>query len=365
MDSGWVHAGTGEDAEVGTDRIVTEFPCHEGIPGKHSSGLFVADRRYQKLKDQWRYRVRQGTAVTVYPGCFLDTDTWNRSYLSEKYRLTVMAAALKNRSRFLMSEAATVLHGLPLPHTIFPIELGTPTNHRNFKMAGPLLDRKVLARQREVPPEGLVRVNGIASMTVGRGVVGVVGNVGKHGGIAPGLMAVEGALRRGVPPAELLECATDAMGRFRDPRSKEILSWADERSDTPLESFAKAAFIEAGLPRFYQQVHLADEDGTFAGVVDFYFPETKLVVEADGRGKYKKKDQADYRVVMKERERQVRIENRGNRVVRIHWDEVDDGRAVRMVWNAINSLRAHPREPQGTVRLAQKYKNHDGNYRWG
>lgn len=325
----------------------------------------MADRRYQKLKDEWRYRVRQGTAVKVYPGCFLDKDTWMGAYPSEKFRLTVMAAALKNRSRFAMAEAATVLHGLPLPDTFCSIELGSSTNHRNFTMAQPLLERRVLARQREIPPEGLVLAGGIATTSEGRAVMGVAGKVGKQGSIAPGLVAVEGALRRGISKAELLECATDAMGRFQGPRSRDILNYADDRSDTPLESLAKAAFIDAGLPQFYQQVHLADEAGTLAGVVDFFFPEVNLAVEADGRGKYKKKDQADYRVVMKERERQVRIENLGYRVVRIHWDDIDDGRAVHMIWNTIRSLREHPREPQGTARLARKYKNHDGNYRWG
>ncbi len=74
--------------------------------------------------------------------------------------------------------------------------------------------------------------------------------------------------------------------------------------------------IDAGLTSFEPQGRVSTRRGTY--VVDFLLRAQRLVVEADGLLKYRRRSDA----LTLEKLRQEAIERAGYRVVRVTWDDV-------------------------------------------
>jgi very-short-patch-repair endonuclease len=94
-----------------------------------------------------------------------------------------------------------------------------------------------------------------------------------------------------------------------------VLGLADRLIESPLESLTHLALHDSGLPMPSPQQWLTGADGKRYRV-DFLWPEFRLIVEADGRGKNSEGER------WREKKRDIALERAGYRVVRVTWEDV-------------------------------------------
>jgi very-short-patch-repair endonuclease len=114
-----------------------------------------------------------------------------------------------------------------------------------------------------------------------------------------------------------------------------VVALADGRTQSPLESLTRLCLIDAGLSQLEPQSPIDTERGTYS--VDLLLLGTRVIVEADGRLKYRKDD-----ALWREKLRQEAIERADYRVVRVTWDDVvrRPDETIRRVRNALSATLA-------------------------
>ena len=132
------------------------------------------------------------------------------------------------------------------------------------------------------------------------------------------LVAADGALHLGLTSPDdltrvLVRCSTWPGIR----RAARVVRLADGRAESPLETLCRDLFARQGLPAPILQGVVADRSTGWHARVDFLWPESWTVVEADGRVKYG--EPAD---LWREKLRQERIEELGYLVRRVTWSQV-------------------------------------------
>ena len=132
------------------------------------------------------------------------------------------------------------------------------------------------------------------------------------------LVAADGALHLGlVRPAELGEVLVSCASWPGIRRAARVVGSADGRSESPLETLCRDLFVRHGLPAPILQGVVADRRDGWHARVDFLWPESATVVEADGRLKYGEPGD-----LWQEKLRQERIEEAGYAVRRVTWAQV-------------------------------------------
>jgi hypothetical protein len=96
------------------------------------------------------------------------------------------------------------------------------------------------------------------------------------------LATLDAALRSGTcSRAEMWRAAMEQAGRRGIVAVRELLPLADERSESPMESEARLAMIDGGLPMPELQYEIVDGNGELRRL-DFAWPEFRVAVEYDG-----------------------------------------------------------------------------------
>ncbi|WP_231644055.1 hypothetical protein [Mycolicibacterium baixiangningiae] len=85
---------------------------------------------------------------------------------------------------------------------------------------------------------------------------------------------------RRTTPAELVAAIDEQKGRRGIVKVRELVEYADPRSESPLESEARLVFIDGGLPRPELQYEVLDRCGQLWRA-DFAWPEAMVVAEYD------------------------------------------------------------------------------------
>ncbi|WP_158865627.1 hypothetical protein [Leifsonia sp. AG29] len=110
-------------------------------------------------------------------------------------------------------------------------------------------------------------------------------------------------------------------------RALDVIGFADGRADSPLESVSRVSMHAAGVPQPALQLPFSDGNGLI-GVVDFAWPEARVIGEADGDVKYldsaMRAGRSADRVVLDEKVREDRLRALGWRVVRWRWAIASD-----------------------------------------
>lgn len=105
-------------------------------------------------------------------------------------------------------------------------------------------------------------------------------------------------------------------------RARGVLSFADSRSGSAGESCSRVGMWRLRMPAPVLQEAFYDERGKI-GVVDFWWPDCKLVGEFDGRGKYLRDEYLSGRstadAVLAEKAREDRLRALGLTIVRWDW----------------------------------------------
>jgi hypothetical protein len=158
-------------------------------------------------------------------------------------------------------------------------------------------------------------VSGVPVTTVARTVV----DLARELPFPAGVVAADSALhRRRVTRAELAAVLRTCAGWPRIERARRVIEFADRRAESALESVARVAFWDCGLPAPQLQAWVGSADGEVVGRCDFLWPVHSTIAEADGAMKY-----ADPRRAIEQLRRDARLRDAGFEVVHFGWRDIE------------------------------------------
>jgi hypothetical protein len=263
-------------------------------------------------RDQIRHRVRGGHWTALDTGVYLrnepvgeELDQYAKQRIAHLHRC--VAAVRRHPVAVIAYGSAAIAHGMPLvsgppPAAQLIVPDGAWTGIRNGA-------RYRLGRlgEGDVDP-GTPFVTAALRTWV---------DVARTHSLADALSAGDRALLLGMfsidDAADRLACLARSRGCRLAARA---LALIDGLRETPLESWSAALFWQWRLPVPLVQQSFSDDSG-FIGRVDFYWPESGLVGEADGRLKYDAPG-----ALYAEKLREDRLRAIGLTVIRWGWQDV-------------------------------------------
>jgi hypothetical protein len=133
-----------------------------------------------------------------------------------------------------------------------------------------------------------------------------------------GVVVADSALHQGLTSKKQLRALLAEFRHWRGViRAAEVVEFADRRPESALESLARIAFTEHGLPRPDLQVEVRGAD--FLARVDFMWPEFVTIVEVDGAMKYDDRSR-----VMQQLRRDNWLREQGYEVLHFGWREITE-----------------------------------------
>jgi hypothetical protein len=219
------------------------------------------------------------------------------------------AVAALGPSAVVSHETAALLHGLSLlgpPPDVLTITRPPGVGSRTGKPG-------VRVHSAALPAEHVGGRLAVPITTVPRTVI----DLARVFDLPAGLVVADSALQQKLTSPRELRAVIAACPRWRGVRrAAEVVAFADGRAESPLESLARLAFRDCGLPPQELQV-VVEAGGEFIGRVDFMWKQFRTVAEADGEAKYKERSRASY-----EFKRDARLREAGFEVVHFTWKDI-------------------------------------------
>jgi hypothetical protein len=129
-----------------------------------------------------------------------------------------------------------------------------------------------------------------------------------------GVVTADSALHKKLATKDELHAVLAACPRWRgSQRARQVVDFADDRAESPLESIARLVFANCGLPAPDLQVWLTEQIR-----VDFYWKRYRTVAEVDGDMKY----DLDPARARSELARDRLLRRAGYEVVHFSWDDI-------------------------------------------
>jgi hypothetical protein len=230
-----------------------------------------------------RAGVRSGSLTRLLNGVYVATSDWD-GWDSRRRHLAVMHAVVLLRERRLVFShgSAAVAWGLPL--------LGDPPAEAHVvanRAGGGRSDDRMVRHCVDVPYE-TVEIGGLEVTSLARTVV----DLARSESFVGGVMVADAALR-GIEVPELgkfqvgkesLTLELPGRGARGIARARDVISFADGRSGSPIETWSRVSIARAGLAAPELQHVFRDSFGRM--IVDFWWPEFGVVGEEDGNAKY-------------------------------------------------------------------------------
>lgn len=164
-----------------------------------------------------------------------------------------------------------------------------------------------------LPAEHVEEVDGVLITSVARTLI----DVARLHPLATSVAAIDAALHKRLTNVDeiddvLLRCWNwPGIGR-----AQRAVRLSDGRAESALESVSRLVIADLGLPAPALQPVASDRRGFPVGRLDFYWDEFGVAGEADGRDKYDGRE-----VLIKEKERQEKLEDEAMEFARWGWDE--------------------------------------------
>jgi hypothetical protein len=263
-----------------------------------------------------RRDVMRGGAVRPHRGAFVDAGEWAALSDQGRFLTRIAAAAAATRESPIVSHlSAAAVWGAPiigqLPAAIdvlATVAAGTRTEHGFRKHASAFHDGiEVVDR---IPVTSLIRT--LADVAVTSPFVTAVGVLdwafARHGVAAADVLAD-------------LDRRRVVRGRVRAERAA---TFADGRSGSPGETLSRVRIHELGFPSPELQCRFSDRLG-LVGIVDFWWPDYRLIGEFDGLEKYVReaytggRTTAEVVIDEKRREDRLRALDPGLGITRWEW----------------------------------------------
>jgi hypothetical protein len=258
--------------------------------------------------------LRTGAIVRVRQGAYTFADLWP-THEEERHLITVRAVLRQLGSRVAVThQSAAVLHG--------------------FEAWGLPLDRVHVTRldggsgRREagvdhhtglVLPDDVVTVEGIHTVHPARAALETASQLD----VERGLVVADAGMRQQLCTRDELQRQMTLMESWPNSLQLQLVArLADGRSGSVGESRTRYLFWAAGIPSPELQYAIYD-GGSLVGVVDFAWPEHRLLGEFDGKVKYTRLLQEGEQpgdVAFREKQREDRLRDvTGWKMVRITW----------------------------------------------
>jgi len=231
-----------------------------------------------------------------------DTDD-EHLVLRRRHAVMSSAAVLKRPDHIVAARSAAIVHGLPTLFVPDRAELAA-VNHNGLGRRNPAHSYGAALYAYSVAAWHGVLVTAVARTLV---------DLARHDR-RDAIMAADAALREELVTRAQIECELpDAIGWPGVRQAREVLALADPRAESPLESITRLALHDDGFPVPKLQRWIGGDR------VDFYWPDHRFVLEADGRAKYR--DDANWDE--KKREQRLRgYPDQVRDVDRVIWSDV-------------------------------------------
>jgi hypothetical protein len=295
------------------------------MPTPLPAPIYVRDLVDSHYDDRQRHAraAHNGDELRLARGAYLATQAWQSLEGRHRYLLQIRAVSETRRHDMVLSHwSAAAVHGLPI--------LGAWPSKVHFivgKVSGGRSRNAVVKHALSVSTHDVVEVDGLLVTSIPRTVLDMAVSA-SH---LQAVMVADRALlidrfHRVLPLAEREElwAAYRRAGNFRGQRrAQAVISFAATSAESPLESVSRANMRIIGCPEPKLQEPMRDHRGKI-GEVDFYWPQLRLVGEADGRSKYLnpalRGNRTADEVLVDEKHREDRIRATGEGVTRWPWE---------------------------------------------
>jgi len=265
---------------------------------------------------QIRSMLRQGAIVPLCPGAYALARVVAAAE-GDPVRMHALAASAAARSAGPGAVAshwsAAIIHGLDLltkpPQATITLTRSPQRSHSRSRRAG------AVVHIAELPPGHVTDVHGVAVTSVARTVI----DLARLLPFTDGVVAADAALHKKLTTLSELRAVLASCVRWPGLRRAErVTAFSDPRAESALESIARVAFHEAGLPPPDLQAWVGHaEEGVVIGRADFFWAEHRTIGEADGAVKYSSPGRA-----VRQLRRDALLREAGFEVVHFTWDEI-------------------------------------------
>jgi len=272
-------------------------------------GAGVSDARVRTM-------LRRGVLVRVLPGAYALSGAVaaTRGDAAREHALAAAAAARVVGAGAVASHAsAAIIHGLDLLTRPDPGLVMLTRPRRDSRSRSRLSSAAV--RIADLPPGQVTHVYGAPVTTVARTII----DLARWLPFTDGVVAADAARHQSMTTAADLQAVLASCAHWPGVRrAQRVLAFSDARAESALESMARVAFHEGGLPPPQLQVWVGNLDtGVMIGRADFLWAEHRTVGEADGAVKY-----ADPSRAVRQLRRDAALRAAGFEVVHFTWDEI-------------------------------------------
>lgn len=268
--------------------------------------------------DVLRTRVRDGSLMRVLRGVYAEVSPDGLPWDLARSRVLARAAALhavRTGDHWFSHRTAALLHGYQLvavPDDVDVTALSAPRASRTGGVRGV----REHWTSRATRAAEVDRTASLPVSPIERTAVDCAATLDR----AHGLVVADSALRAGADPAVIDQMLAAAAGDRGVRRAREVLAFADARSESPGESLLRWHVRAAGLPAPDLQVAVPTRLGW--RWVDLGWREERVALEFDGRLKYGGSAQESSAAVDQEKRRQDALEDAGWIVVRFTWADL-------------------------------------------
>jgi very-short-patch-repair endonuclease len=264
------------------------------------------DLRRARRRGSWSAPARGAAAPVVIEDA---TGAAAPTSARRRHALASTAAALLRPGHVVSGRSAAILHGLPTYEI--------PTVPELTRAEGTLGRReRVHVRGATLSASDCTAWFGAPVTTIARTLI----DLARHDR-RDALMAADAALRERLVSIAQLDAGLATAGGWPGVKqARAILALASPLAESPLESILRLALHDDGFP----PPHLQRVIGGYR--VDLCWPTYRLIVEADGRGKYTDDE------LWREKRREVRLRAFDYRVERVLWTDVTRDWADTRQW---------------------------------
>jgi len=274
-----------------------------------------------------RRQLRRGALVAVCRGAYTLPELAAAATGDPAREHALAAAAAVRRAgagAAASHHSAAIIHGLDL---LSRPDSGAVALTRSPRGSRSRSDRAgAVVHLADLPPEQVTSRHGVQVTTVARTVIDLARTLP----FADGVVVADAALHARKAARAELGSVLAACARWPGVRRAErVAAFSDHRAESALESAARVAFYEHGLPAPKLQAWVGDAE-QMIGRADFFWPEHQTVAEADGAVKYATPERA-----VSQLGRDARLRDGGFEVVHFTWREI-----MTVPWQVVASIRA-------------------------
>jgi len=256
--------------------------------------------------------VRNGELIALDRGIFVPAEVAGRLRQLPGGEILISAAAVLSTGgpgAVISHHTAAQLHGLDLLAASSQVTITRPPGVGS-RSGRPGLHVHVA----RLPARHVGSRLAIPLTTVARTVIDLARSEDFRGGV----VVADSALHKQLVTKAQFEKVMAELPRSRGiERARQVIEFADGRSESVLESIARVAFRDCGLPAPDLQVQISADE--FMARVDFCWPEFRTIVEVDGAMKYD-----DRTAAMRQLRRDSRLRRAGFEVEHFGWREITE-----------------------------------------